>query len=81
MSDRPAPESSDKTDPVSAADGKLQGEGDYRSARKFQKEQHEFASDDERVDRRAQEARDALDGPEGEELEKARKDTAAGRTS
>lgn len=69
-----------KNDPVSAADGDLQGEGDYRSARKYQKEQHEFARDDERVARNADEAKKALEAKEGDELEKARKAAAKGHS-
>ena len=69
------------TDPVSAAKSELQGEGNYKAAREYQKDQREFATDQDHVDRKAREAEDALDGPEGEELERARKETAAGKTS
>jgi len=60
------------------ADG-VQGEGDYESARRYQKEQHEFAKDPGRVQKGAKEAEDALEGPEGEELERARRETGEGR--
>ncbi len=57
--------------PTDTETGDVQGEGDYISARKFQKEETEFARSDELVNRKAREAADALDGPEGEELEEA----------
>ncbi|PLK25953.1 pyridoxamine 5'-phosphate oxidase family protein [Novosphingobium sp. TH158] len=53
----------------------LQGEGNYDAARRFDAEQEAFASDEERVDRAARQAAEALDGPEGEELRKAERDT------
>jgi hypothetical protein len=55
-------------------ENKIQGEGDYESARKYQKEQHEFAKSGP-VERKAREAEDALEGPEAEELERARRET------
>jgi hypothetical protein len=61
------------------ADNKIQGEGDYVSAKRYQKEQHEFAKEGP-VEQKAREAEQALDSPEGEELEKARKDTGEGKT-
>ena len=57
----------------------VQGEGNYDAARRYQQEQHEFAKSD-RVEKKAKEAEEALDGPEAEELERARKDTGAGKT-
>ena len=54
------------------------GEGDYKSAKKYQDEQHKFAETGP-VKEKAREAADALDGPEAAELEKARQDTAKGR--
>ena len=56
------------------AENKIQGEGDYISGRKYQEMQHEFAKKGD-VEGKAREAEEALDGPEGEELEQARKDT------
>lgn len=53
------------------------GEGSYDGAEKYQKAQHEFAQKGD-VKGKAREAADALDGPEGEELEKARRETAKG---
>ena len=61
-----------------AAD-QVQGEGDYVSARKYQKAQQEFAASG-KVDAKAREAERALDGPEGAELEAARRKTAEGST-
>lgn len=54
------------------------GEGSYDGAEKYQKAQHEFAQKGD-VEGKAREAADALDSAEGEELEKARKDTAKGQ--
>lgn len=54
------------------------GEGDYKSARKYQKEQAEFAKHGP-VKRKAREAAEALSGPEGKELERARKKSAEGK--
>lgn len=60
------------------AAGQVQGEGDYVSARKYQKEESAFASRTDEVARKAREAEAALDGPEGEELERARAEAAKG---
>jgi hypothetical protein len=57
----------------------VQGEGDYRAARKFQWKETEFVRDEGRIEKAAREAADALDGPEGEELERARQTTAEGK--
>ena len=62
------------------ADNKIQGEGDYVSGRKYQEAQHEFAKRGP-VEQKAREAEEALDGPEGEDLERARRETGAGKTS
>ena len=51
------------------------GEGSYDGTEQYQKAQHEFAKSGE-VQKKAREAADALDGEEGAELEKARRDTA-----
>ena len=61
------------------SDSKIQGEGDYISGKTYQEMQHAFAEKGP-VDEKAREAADALDGPEGAELEKARKETGAGKT-
>ena len=60
------------------ADNKIQGEGDYISGRKYQEMQHEFAKRGD-VEQKAREAEEALDGPEGEELEEARRETGEGK--
>ncbi len=52
----------------------IQGEGNYDASRRFQKDEHDFAKSG-KVDKAAHEAEEALDGPEGEELERARVDT------
>ena len=57
--------------------GQVQGEGDYVSARRYQKEQHDFAKSG-KVENAAKEAEAALEGPEGKELERAREATAKG---
>ena len=58
--------------------GQVQGEGDYVSAERYQKAQHEFAKDEGKVEKKAKEAEDALEGPEGAELERARQESAKG---
>ncbi len=59
--------------------GDLQGEGNYDAARKYDAEQAEFAKSG-KVEQGAREAEEALDGPEGEELERARVSTGKGET-
>lgn len=53
----------------------IQGEGDYEAARRFDAEERAFV-DKGGYEKKAQEAEDALDGPEGAELERARRETA-----
>jgi hypothetical protein len=53
----------------------IQGEGNYDAALKFDAEERAFVQKGG-VEQKAKEAKDALDGPEGEALERARKDTA-----
>jgi len=53
------------------------GEGSYEGTEQFDKAQHEFAKSG-KVDQKAREAADALDGPEGAELEAAEKSSAKG---
>ena len=60
------------------ANNKIQGEGDYISGKKYQKMQHEFAEKGP-VEKKAREAEEALDTPEGEELERARRETGEGK--
>ena len=61
------------------AGNKIQGEGDYISGKKYQEMQHEFAEKGP-VKQKAREAEEALDGPEGAELEQARRQTGEGKT-
>jgi hypothetical protein len=56
----------------------IQGEGDYEAARRFDEAEAEFVKTGP-VKEKAREAADALDGPEGEALERARKETAERR--
>ena len=56
---------------------KVQGEGDYDAGRRFQKAERSFVKNGP-VDEKAREAADALDGPEGADLEAARKATENG---
>ena len=55
----------------------LQGEGDYAAARRFDEAERSFVQKGP-VEEKAREAAEALDGPEGEDLEAARKSTAEG---
>ena len=52
----------------------IQGEGNYDAARKFDEEERAFVKTGG-VEQKAKEAEEALDGPEGADLEKARKET------
>jgi hypothetical protein len=52
---------------------KIQGEGNYDAARKFDDEERAFVKKGG-IEQKAKEAEAALDGPEGEELERARKE-------
>lgn len=54
--------------------GKNQGEGDYEAARRFREAEEKFAKEGP-VEQKAHEAEEALDGPEGAELERARKES------
>ncbi|THD61839.1 hypothetical protein [Phenylobacterium sp.] len=51
----------------------IQGEGNYDAARKFDAEEQAFVKKGG-VEQKAREAEEALDGPEGADLEKARKE-------
>jgi hypothetical protein len=57
----------------------IQGEGDYASARKFDKDERDFVKNGP-VEAKAREAADALDGPEAEALEAARVASAKGES-
>ena len=61
------------------AGNKIQGEGDYDAARKFDRDEEAFVKKGD-YEKKAREAEQALDGPEAEELERARKDTGEGKT-
>jgi hypothetical protein len=54
----------------------IQGEGNYDAGRKFDAEERAFVEKGG-YEKKAREAAEALDGPEGEELEEARKETGA----
>ena len=54
----------------------IQGEGNYDAGRRFQKEEREFVKTGP-VEQKAREAEEALDGPEAEELERARIETGS----
>jgi hypothetical protein len=60
------------------AGDQIHGEGNYDASRAFQKHERAFVKSG-KVDEKAREAKEALDGPEGADLEKARRDTAKGR--
>ena len=53
---------------------RVQGEGNYDAARKFDAEERAFVKSGQ-VEKKAREAEEALDGPEGEDLEQARRET------
>ena len=57
----------------------IQGEGNYEAGRRFQDAEHKFVETGP-VEQKAREAADALDGPEAEDLEAARKASADGHT-
>ncbi|MGA0599419.1 hypothetical protein ACO2Q3_01795 [Caulobacter sp. KR2-114] len=57
----------------------VQGEGDYEAARKFDREERSFVESG-KVEAGAKAAKDALDGPEGADLEAARHAAARGET-
>ena len=61
-----------------ASDG-VQGEGNYVAGRRFDEAERKFVETGP-VEQKAREAADALDGPEGEELEAARKASAKGHS-
>ena len=58
----------------------IQGEGNYEAARRYRKGQEKFARSG-KVEQKAHEAEEALEGPQGEELERAREESAKGRTN
>jgi hypothetical protein len=54
----------------------IQGEGNYDAGRKFDAEERAFVEKGG-YEKQAREAEEALDGPEGEALEKAREESGA----
>ena len=66
-------------DKDAATKSKVQGEGNYDAARKFDAEERSFVQSG-KVAKKAREAEEALDGPEGAELEAARKASAEGHS-
>ena len=59
----------------------IQGEGNYDAARRYREGQEAFAKQTDKVNQGAHEAEEALDGPEGAELERARRESGEGKTS
>jgi len=51
---------------------RVEGEGNYTAAKQYDEAQQRFAKSGQ-VEKKAQEARDALDGSEGEDLRQAEK--------
>jgi hypothetical protein len=70
--------SAGKNTEQAAGEGKVQGEGDYIAGRRFQDAERSFAATGP-VEKKAREAAAALDGPEGEELERARLESGEGK--
>ena len=60
-------------------DKQQMGEGSYEGTEQFQREQHAFAKTG-KAGEKSREAAEALDGPEAEELERARKAAAEGKS-
>ena len=65
-----------ETDKTPPAKPDIQGEGNYDAAKKFDAEERAFVEKGG-YEKKAREAEEALDGPEGEELEKARKESGS----
>jgi hypothetical protein len=61
------------TDKTQTPGDQIQGEGNYDAARKFDEEERAFVKKGG-VEQKAREAEEALDGPEGADLERARKE-------
>lgn len=56
---------------------RIQGEGDYEAAKRFDEAERAFVESGQ-VKKKAREAEEALDGPEGAELERARVESGKG---
>jgi hypothetical protein len=63
---------------ATGAPTKVQGEGDYVAGRRFQEAERSFVQKAD-VEAGAREAAESLEGPEGEDLEAARKSTGEGK--
>lgn len=61
--------------------GKEFGEGNYKAAQNYREAQEDFAADKQMVEAKAREAADALDGSEGDDLEKAEKAARDGHSA
>lgn len=57
--------------------GAVEGEGSYTASKQYNDETSAAAADKQATKAAAREAADALDGPEAEDLERARRETAA----
>jgi hypothetical protein len=62
------------TDKNKTPPSQIQGEGNYEAARKFDDEERAFVKKGG-IEEKAKDAEQALNGPEGADLEKARKET------
>jgi len=58
--------------------GRVEGEGSYSAARNYQRNVERAVADGEAIERGAEQASQALDGPEGESLRDAEKRGKAG---
>jgi hypothetical protein len=67
------------SDTPAKSESQIQGEGDYKSAKRFDDEEAAFAKSG-KVAPAAKAAKDAIDGPEGAELEAARIASAKGES-
>ena len=79
MSNSTPNQTSQDTGKDAAGGPDVQGEGNYEAARKFDKEERSFVESG-KVEAGAKAAKDALDGPEGADLEAARHAAARGET-
>jgi hypothetical protein len=56
---------------IAMTNDKMQGEGNYDAAREYDEEATKFAKDRKKVKQAADQAKEALEGPERDELEAA----------
>lgn len=71
--------SSQQMEAIMTDKSRIQGEGDYEAARRFDDAERAFVETGP-VKQKAREAEQALDGPEGAELERARVESGKGET-